>query len=111
MDQNTTKISAKDFFLNLGATISLYTVVFSLLQLLFTVINTKYPKITNAYQYSTSSSISWPVAILIIFVPILLVLMWVINKNYEVEPARRSMGVHKWLTFLTVFISGLVLAG
>lgn len=112
MEQNINKRNnAKDFFLNLGATISLYTVVYSLLNLLFTVIDTKYPKITNAYQYMGTSTISWPVAMLIIFVPILLVLMSVISKSYEGDEERKNTGIHKWLTYLTLFLAGLILAG
>ena len=43
--ETQTKISAKDLFINLGAIVSLYTVVVSLVNLLFTAINTAYPKI------------------------------------------------------------------
>ncbi len=102
-----TSSKAKDFFLNLGATISLYTVVGSLINLLFTVINTAYPQITS-YYYLGSSSISWPVAILVIFTPILIVLMWILGKQYSVEPPST---LHKWLTYLTLFIAGLIIAG
>ncbi len=97
---------AKDFFLNLGATISLYTVVISLVNLLFTVINTAYPQINN-YYYG-SSTISWPVAVLVIFTPILMVLMWNLGKSYTTE---QPSTIHKWLTYITLFIAGLVVAG
>ncbi len=97
---------AKDFFLNLGATISLYTVVISLVNLLFTVINTAYPQI-NSYNYG-SSGISWPVSILVIFTPILITMMWSLGKSYATEPVST---IHKWLTYITLFIAGLVVAG
>lgn len=105
------KVSVTDFFLNLGATISLYTVVVSLINLLFTVINNAYPKITNGYFYSGSSTISWPVAVLVIFTPILILVMWLLEKEYKIEPERQERGVHKWLTYLTLFIASLVIAG
>jgi hypothetical protein len=111
MEPTKPKISVKDFFLNLGATIALYTVVISLINLLFTVINNAYPKITNAYYYAGTSSISWPVAVLVIFTPILILLMWLLEKQYMVEPERKDSGIHKWLTYLTLFIAGLVIAG
>lgn len=111
MEPTKPKISVKDFFLNLGATIALYTVVISLINLLFTVINNAYPKITNAYYYASTSSISWPVAVLVIFTPILILLMWLLEKQYMVEPERKDSGIHKWLTYLTLFIAGLVIAG
>ncbi len=104
------KTSAKDFFLNLGAIVALYTVVVSLLNLLFTVINTAYPQIT-AYYYSSSQSISFPVATLIIFFPIFVLLMWLMEKGFVLEPDKRHLGVRKWLTYITLFVAGLVLAG
>lgn len=103
--------NAKDFFINLGAIVGLYTVVYSLIDLLFTVINKAYPQITNGYDYVGSQSISRPVAILIIFFPIFILLMWLLEKEYKQFPEKQNMGVHKWLTYVTLFISGLVIAG
>ncbi len=112
METQTTSSKAKDFFINLGAIVALYTLVVSLIDLLFTVINTAYPQIVNGYNYyAGSSSISWPVATLIIFFPIFIVLMWLLEQEYKAEPAKQGMGIHKWLTYTTLFISGLAIAG
>ena len=111
MEQNQKpKTSAKDFFLNLGAIISLFTIAGYLVNLLFTVINKAYP-LTTGYNYYGSSSISWPVATLIIFFPIYILLMWLLEQGYSVEPERRNTGVRKWLTYLTLFLAGLSIAG
>ena len=104
------KTSAKDFFLNLGAIVALYTTVVSLLNLLFTVINTAYPQIT-AYYYYNSQSISMPVATLIIFFPIFILLMWLLEKSYTAEPEKKHLSIRKWLTYITLFVAGLTLAG
>jgi type II secretory pathway pseudopilin PulG len=109
--ETQTKTSAKDFFINLGAIVALYTTVFSLVNLLFTVIDTAYPKVTNGYNYMSSASISWPVATIIIFFPVFILLMWLLEKQYKVEPERKNVGVHKWLTYITLFLSGLLVAG
>ncbi len=91
---------AKDVFINLGAIIALYTLVISLINLLFTVINTAYPQITNGYSYMGSSSISWPVATLIIFFPIFILLMWLQEKEYAVSPEKQNSGFdHSTLLF------------
>lgn len=103
------KISAKDLFINLGAFVALYTVVFSLINLLFTVIDRAYPQV-NTY-YSGSASISWPVSIITIFFPILVLMYWLLEKQYVVEPDRQRFGVHKWLSYITLFLSGLGFAG
>lgn len=108
---NKPKTNAKDLFLNLGAIVALYTVVISLINLLFSVINSAYPKITDGYSYYGSQSISWPVAILIIFFPIYVLLMWLLEKGYDEEPEKRNVGIRKWLTYITLFLAGVATAG
>ncbi|MSU45009.1 MAG: hypothetical protein EXS47_00030 [Candidatus Zambryskibacteria bacterium] len=107
------KFNSKDFFLNLGAIVALYAVVVSLVNLLFTIINYSYPKVVEGYNYyySASPSISWPVASLIVVFPILILLMWVLEREYKSNPKDRNTGIHKALTFVTLFIAGLVIAG
>lgn len=107
------KFSSKDFFLNLGATVALYTVVVSLVNLLFTVINYAYPKVAVGYNYyyNASQSISWPVASLMIVFPVLILLMWVLEREYKNNPEERNTGIHRLLTYVTIFIAGLVVAG
>src|SRR6185369_11553174 len=107
MEPNQTKGGAKDFFLNLGAFIALITVVVSLLNLLFTVINVAYPQITNGYNYyGGSQSISWPVAVLIIVFPIFAVLLWLLGREYDRDPSKKST-IHKWLSWITLFAAGV----
>jgi len=113
MEQNQTKpkTSAKDLFINLGAIVALGTIVFSLINLLFTIINKAYPPIANYGYNNYSSSISWPVSILIIFFPIYILLMWLLERSYKVQPEMRNFGIRKWLTYITLFLSGLSIAG
>lgn len=111
MEPNQVKTSAKDFFLNLGAIVALYTVVISLLNLLFTVINTAYPQTLNNYGYFSSQSISMPVATLIIFFPVFVLLMWLLAKGYLIEPAKKQLTVRRWLSHITLFVAGVILAG
>src|SRR3989344_694449 len=103
------KVSAKDLFLNLGAMVALYTVVVSVLRLLFSVINTAFPQVTGGYNYWGSQSISWPVATIVITFPILIFLQWMLERQYRREPERQSTGIHKWLTYITLFIAGLTI--
>ncbi len=110
METQPKKTSAKDFFINLGAIIALYATVVSLVDLLFTVINKAYPQITNGYNYYGSQAISWPVATMIIFFPIYLLLMWLLAKDYINSPEKRNGGIHRWLTYITLFIAGLTIA-
>src|SRR3989344_2420434 len=105
-----TKNSAKDFFLNLGAIVALSVFVGNLISLLFTIINKAYP-VTTGYNYYGSYSISFPVATLIIVFPIYILLMWLLERGYSVEPEKRNVGVRKWLTYITLFVAGIALAG
>lgn len=123
MELNQTSIkskgSAKDFFLNLGAIVTLYTVIVSLINLLFTIINVAYPQITNGYNYYGSQSISSPVSILIIAFPILIVLMWQLAKQNPEDSVARSIEggvreknvstIHRWLSYITLFLAGVTL--
>ncbi|MES2213330.1 MAG: DUF5671 domain-containing protein [Patescibacteria group bacterium] len=111
--QTKPKAGVRDFFINLGAFVAMYTVIVALLNLLFTIINKAYPQITGYYTgiYSNSSSISFPVATLIIFFPLFVVLMRILQSSYVTEPEKKTLGAHKWLVYITLFVSGLTLAG
>lgn len=113
MEPNQTSVhprtSAKDFFLHLGTMVALYSTAISLVNLLFTVINKAYPQI-GAYYYG-SYSISFPVSMMIIMFPIFVLLMWLLERGYVKEPEKRNLGIKKWLTYITLFISGLITAG
>src|ERR1035437_6992036 len=52
-----------------------------------------------------------PVATLIIFFPIFILLMWLLEKSYIAEPEKKHLSVRRWLTYITLFIAGLTLAG
>src|SRR3989344_7330910 len=99
--ETQTKISAKDLFINVGAIVSLYTVVVLLVNLPFTAINTSYPKIERGYGIFGSQSISWPVATIIIFFPIFIFLMWMLERDYRINPEKQATGIHKWLSYIT----------
>lgn len=109
-NQVSSKTSAKDFFINLGAIVALGFFVGNLINLLFTIINKAFP-LTTGYNYYGSSSISFPVAALIIFFPVYILLMYLLEKDYVLEPEKRRVGIRKWLTYITLFVSGFALAG
>lgn len=106
------RTSAKDFFLHLGAMVGLYTIVISFLNLVFTIINKAFPEVNNYYVYLRSGSeISLPVATLLIVFPIFIVLSYFVQKTYTQSPEKKDLPIRKWLTYITLFISGIILAG
>ncbi|MEK7514358.1 MAG: DUF5671 domain-containing protein [Patescibacteria group bacterium] len=113
MDTNTNSqvkihTSAADFFLHLGVIVSLYVGVVSILNLLFSLINYVYPN-GPVGEYASSQSISIPVASLLIVVPVYIFLSWLLNRDYSSHPEKRTLGVRKWLVYLTLFVAGIVI--
>jgi hypothetical protein len=107
-----TKITAKDFFLHVAVIILLYTGTVALLNILFRVINVAFPQINQyGYGYYGSTSISLPVATLIVVFPLFLFLANVLRKGYAEDPGQKEYPVRKWLIYITLFLAGGVLAG
>lgn len=105
-----TKITAKDFFLHISVVALIYSGTIALLNILFTVINVAFPQV-NDYGYYGSNSISFPVAALIVVFPLLLFLANLVQKSYENDPNLKEYAVRKWLIYITLFITGAVMAG
>lgn len=103
------KTTAKDFFLHLAVIALLYAGTVALLNILFRVINAAFPQV-DQYSYLGSSSISFPVATLIVVFPLFLFLANVLRKGYAEDVSRKDYPVRKWLIYITLFIAGAVLA-
>lgn len=111
-NMDNTKTTAKDFFLHLGAIVGLYTVTVSFINLFFKIISKAFPEInSNIYAWGAGSQISMPVATLIVFFPIFVVLSKMVHKIYIQDPAKKDLPIRKWLTYITLFVAGAALAG
>src|SRR3989344_2712416 len=114
MPGNTTaqvKTSAKDFFLHLGTMVGLYASAIALVNLLFSIINKAFPEVARNYYYLSSPNISFPVATLIIVFPIFILLSYLLEKGYSVDPVRKHVWVRRWSIYVALFVSGLILVG
>jgi len=105
-----TKITAKEFFLHIANIALLYAGTIALLNILFRVINTAFPQVSE-YGYYGPTSISFPVATLIVVFPLFLFIANILRKGYTEDPSRMEFPIRKWLMYLTLFIAGAVLAG
>lgn len=103
-----TKSSAKDFFIHIATTILLFVGTVALLNLLFRVINAALPQV-EGYGYFFSS-ISLPVATLIVVFPLFLFLTNLLRRSYGEAPERKNYAVRKWLIYITLFLAGAALA-
>lgn len=105
--ENTTHVTPKDFFLNLGWLITLYGSVISILNLLFETINRAFPdNAVNAYySYGYSGAIRWSIAWLIVLFPIYIIITKYINRMIVVEPLKKDLWIRRWFVYLTLFLS------
>ena len=104
---NTTKITPRDFFLHLGAIITLYASLIALVNLAFSIINYTFPDTLANYFYS--NSVAWPISILIVLVPALYLLEYFIKKDITKMPEKDTLWVRKWRTYTTLFLTGVVI--
>lgn len=104
--QPKVRVSPKDFFLQIGTILTLYITIVSLLNLLFEMINIKFPEALDYYVDPYSTALRLSVASLLIVFPTHLFLMRLLSNDFKVNPEKRELGVRKWLVFLTLFIAG-----
>lgn len=108
------KMTPKDFFIHIGIIATLYASSVGLIALLFQIINVAFPDILyggySGYGDQYSEGIRQSVAALIIIFPILILLSWLLERDYVANPEKRELGIKRWLTFLTLFITGAAIA-
>ncbi|MEK7068599.1 MAG: DUF5671 domain-containing protein [Patescibacteria group bacterium] len=99
------RTTPKDFFLWVGAMISLYAGVVAFIALIFDYINYAFPD-PLAYFYDPYTSAAYEMAALIVLAPVFLVLMRLIRRDIARDPSRGEIFVRRWALFLTVFVAG-----
>ncbi len=104
--------TAKNFALQLGSLIALYTSIGALVALLFGIINVAYPDAAEgswAAEYA-SNSIRFSIAILVVFFPAYVILTRLVNTIRRSEHGT-YLTLTKWLIYLSLVIGGGVLLG
>jgi hypothetical protein len=105
-------VSARDAFLYLVMFSTLYVSAYQLGNLLFQFINLAIPdELEFGYREYVVGSIRWSTSALIVAFPIFLSMTMHINKGIAADPTRRSSGVRKWLTYLTLTGATLIVVG
>lgn len=103
--------SARDFFLHALSITTLYMSTISLLIVVFAIIQRFIPDIldTAGYYYNPADAIRTPVAILFIAFPVYAWSVWYLAKLMKQEPEMVEFRLRKWLMYLTVFVSAIVM--
>jgi len=107
------KHTAKHFVLQLGSLISLYLSLGFFIALAFGFINLRFPDtVDNIWQLEqAASSVRLGFAMVLVFFPTYLVLTRIVNKNRRRSQDNSYLGLTKWLIYLSLLVSGLVLLG
>jgi hypothetical protein len=99
----------RDLFLHLLAIVTLYWSAVSFVTLLWQCINYFFPD--NLYYEGFLGLIRFSVSSLIIVFPIFIAVSWYLNKIYTKESQVRESKIRKWLIYLTLFVTALIIIG
>lgn len=105
------KTTPKDFFLWAGALITFYWGVIAFIYLLFTYIDYAFPNILVNLPDPYQSGISFQMASIIVLLPLYMFLSYLIRKDAIADPSRNDIWVRRWALILTLFVSGVAIAG
>src|SRR3989344_6552017 len=104
----------RDVFLYLLSIITLVVSAVSFGVVVFQYINVYIPDIISD-PYSTHSSylstMRYALATLIIVFPVLIWVSWFLRKDINKFPVKRELKIRRWLLYLTLFASTLVIIG
>ena len=103
----------RNVILQVGSLIALYLSASFLLTLVFGLINISYPSAADSYWEieSATESIRLGIAMLIVFFPTYIILTRLMNRFRRTEHGALYQNITKWLIYLSLLISGLVLLG
>ena len=111
MDNTKPKATPKDFFLWLGAVVTLYASIGALITLLFQYIDYAFPDPLQNYVDPFNTAISFAMASLIVLVPASVILFRLIRSDIARDPSRNEVWVRRWALVLTLFLAGALVIG
>ena len=103
----------RDVFLHLFLMAALYWFSISFITLLWQYINYFFPDILTAKYESPFylGAVRFAVSSLIIVFPLFILVSWHLNRIYKKEEQVRESKFRKWLIYLTLFITSLIIVG
>lgn len=104
------KNTPRDVFAHLLSTIALYWTSANAIVLLFQYVNILYPDPLNPY-FDPGGTIRWALAAIIVSFPVLFFISRYIQKDLLAHPEKHDLPVRKWLIYLTLFLSALLILG
>lgn len=108
---NNARVTAKDFFLWVGAMIAFYWTAIAFIFLIFDYINYTFPNVLNYYPADPyQSGMSLEMASIIVLAPIYFGLSRLIRRDEALDPTRKELWIRRWGIILTLFVSGVAIA-
>lgn len=107
--QSTKRNLPRDVFLHLFSIVALYWSAVSFIVLCHQLLNYLFPN-PGDYQYiGYGGPIQFAMASLMIVFPVFILISWFLNKIYTKESGVRESKIRKWLIYLTLFVTALVI--
>ena len=111
MEQEIKRNVPRDVFLHLLAIVTLYWSAVSFVTLMWQYVNYFFPDVLTFYYSGFNESIRFAVSSLIIVFPLFILVSCFLNRIYKKEYAVRESKIRKWLLYLTLFVTALVIIG
>lgn len=105
-------LSAREVFVYLVLFAALYTAAYNTGALLFQLINRIFPDVAQpGYLAFSAGRVRWNISSIIVAFPLFFFTFRAVTRAIAIDPTKRESRPRKWLTYLTLFITGLWLAG
>lgn len=104
-------LSAREAFMHLVMFATLYTFAYSAGTILFVLIARRWPDPSLRFQGDGLEMLRGAIAACVTAFPIFVWMSWLVGRSLVREPEKRSSGVRRWLTYLTLFIAVVTLIG
>ncbi len=112
MENKATKTTPRDVFMHIFLVGLLYFAAFQFLQLVFGLIDAKFPDALDQNQYhDPGSSLRWAIATLIVLFPTFLWVSKFLRRDITKNPEKRELRTRKWLLYLTLFLTAILIIG
>lgn len=116
-DAEAKMLTPREFGLELGIFVSLFTSIVALVNIAFAAIDKKFPDIlatdNNYYNYTgpMSEDIRIAVAVIVVAFPVYLFLVWMRARTLKNNPVRASIPAMKYQNYITIFFSIVFIIG
>lgn len=109
------KASPKEIFLHLFSIVALYVAAIAVGTILFQIVNLSVPDALEGVGpwvgESARSAMRFAVSSLVVAFPAYLWSLRSLRRGYAADAARGNVRIRKWLTYLTLFVAGLIVLG